>query len=115
MALRSGALDVVACDYRASRARGGATVRVTVDTAPQALTRFERWVVERGQAYLGAPRVELPQVLQGIGDGATWVPAARELRAVADERLVTVAVLHAAPGTSARATALISARAALGG
>jgi len=111
MALRARALDSVTCVY--ATPRSGARVRVTVDTAPQASTRFERWVVERGQAYLGAPRAQLPQVLSGIGDGAAWVPAAHELRTTAHDRLVTVVVAHAAHGTSARATAIGFARAAL--
>lgn len=111
-AVRSRSLDVVTCDYRAAGARG-ADVRVTVDTAPQALTRFERWVVERGQAYLGAPQAELPHVLEGIGEGAAWVPAARELVAVGNGRLVTVLVRRGEPSRPLRATAVKVARAAL--
>lgn len=115
---RARSLDVVTCDYRARRAAGtagagGAVVRVTVDTAPQAQVRFGRWVDERGQAYLGAPRAELPQVLAGIGDGAAWVPAARELVAVGNGRLVTVLVVRGERRRPLRATAVAVARAAL--
>lgn len=106
--------DRVTCVYRA-RGAGGAVVRVTVDTAPQAAVRWGRWVDERGQAYLGAPRAELPEVLAGIGGGAAWVPAARELVATGRGRLVTVVVLRAEPRQDARATAEAVARAALAG
>lgn len=106
----SQSLDVVTCVYRSP---AGAVVRVTVDTAPQTAVRFERWVVERGQAYLGAPRAELPDVLSGIGDGAAWVAAVRELVAVGNGRLVTVLVVRGAPGRPPRATAVAVARAAL--
>ncbi len=108
--VQSQSLDVVTCAYRAP---AGAVVRVTVDTAPQAQARFGRWVDERGQAYLGAPRAELPDVLSGIGDGAAWVPAARELVAVGRERLVTVLVLREQADRPSRATAVAVARAAL--
>lgn len=111
-AVRSRALDVVTCEYR-GRGVGGAVVRVTVDTAPQTQVRFGRWVDERGQAYLGAPRAELPQLLSGIGDGAAWVPAARELVAVGNGRLVTVLAERAARGRSPQATVVAVARAAL--
>lgn len=105
-------MERVTCVYRGV---AGAVVRVTVDTAPQAAVRWGRWVDERGQAYLGAPRAELPEVLEGVGDGAAWVPAARELVATGRGRLVTVVVLHAAPGRGGRATAVTVARAALAG
>jgi len=106
-------VDRVTCVYRARG--GGAVVRVTVDTAPQARVRWGRWVDERGQAYLGAPRSELPEVLEGIGEGAAWVPAARELVATGRGRLVTVLVLRGAAGRRARTTAVTVARAALAG
>lgn len=102
------------CVYRA-RGAAGAVVRVTVDTAPQAAVRWARWVDERGQAYLGAPRAELPEVLEGIGDGAAWVPAAQELVATGRGRLLTVVVLRAPPREDGRATAVAVARAALAG
>lgn len=107
-------VDRVTCVYRARRV-GGGLVRVTVDTAPQAAVRWARWADERGQAYLGAPRAELPEVLAGIGGGAAWVPSARELVATGRGRLVTVVVLRAAPREDARATAEALARAALAG
>jgi hypothetical protein len=112
-ALRSRTLDLVTCVYHAPTPRG-TVVRVTVDTAPQAQFRFVRWDVERRQAFVAAPPAQRPRILPGIGDGAAWVPAERELRATAKGRLVTVVVARAAPGTSARATALAPARAVLG-
>jgi hypothetical protein len=113
VALSDRAPDVVTCTYRVPRA-GGTLLRVTLDTAPQAQARFERAVVERGQAYLGAPRARLPQELSGIGDGAAWIAAERELLATAHGSLVTVTVLHPAHSASLRAMATAAARAALG-
>jgi hypothetical protein len=113
VALSDRAPDVLTCVYRVPRA-GGALLRMTLDTAPQARTRFERAVVERGQAYLGAPRARLPQELSRVGDGAAWIAAERELLATAHGRLVTVTVLRPAHSTSLRAMATAAARAALG-
>lgn len=50
-----------------------------------------------------------------VGDGAAWVPAARELVATGRGRLVTVVVLRAVPRANGRATAVTAARAALAG
>lgn len=101
--------DVLRCDYRA----GATSVRVTVDSAPQALFRFSRAVVESGQAHLGDPPAELPEVLSGIGSGAAWTAARRELLATDGRRLVTVDVARPRADARARATAVTVARAAL--
>lgn len=98
--------NVLTCTFRVS----GTAVRVTVDSAPQALTRFSRGVVERGQAHLGDAQAELPVEVSGIGVGAAWVAAARELSATDGRRLVTVTVVM---GSHPRATAAAVARAVL--
>jgi hypothetical protein len=91
------------------------TLRVTVDSAPQAAFRFDRAVVEGGQAHLGRARDELPQQVAAVGRGADWLPAQRELLATDDRRLVTVDVLSAPPRPRAdRAAAVDAARALLG-
>ncbi|MDO8185395.1 hypothetical protein Q5424_21245 [Conexibacter sp. JD483] len=100
---------VVDCTYRA----GATTARVRVDSAPQAQFRFSRAVVESGQAHLGDPPSELPQVLDGIGAGAAWTAAGRELLATDGRRLVTVTVVRPRADAPARATAVTVARAAL--
>jgi hypothetical protein len=100
---------VATCTYR-----NGATIaRVRVDHAPQAQFRFSRAVVEGGQAHLGDPPAELPQVLEGIGAGAAWTAARRELLATDGRRLVTVTVQRPRSGEAARTTAVAIARAAL--
>lgn len=110
-ALDERAPDVLTCTYRS----GDRIVRVTRDTAPQAAWRFSRTVVEQGQAHLGEDRRELPQQVDGIGEGAAWTPAPRELLATDGRTLVTVTVV--APGSggarAARAAAVSVARAAL--
>ena len=118
--------DVVVCAYRRPAGGGGATgaaggggsragvrARVTLDDAPQAAFRFDRAVVERSQAHLGGAAGELPQQVAGVGRSAAWIPAASELLATDDRRLVTVDVAAPAAPAAARATALALARAAL--
>ncbi|HEY4278945.1 MAG TPA: hypothetical protein VGM91_12025 [Conexibacter sp.] len=102
---------LLTCAYRA----GQTSLRVTLDSAPQAAFRFERAVVEAGQAHLGRARAQLPQQVLGIGRGAAWLPAQRELLATDDRRLVTVYVLSQPPHPAAdRAVAVAAARAVLG-
>src|SRR5690349_3951578 len=84
----SAAGTVVTCTYRA----GDKIARVRVDSAPQAQFRFSRAVVEGGQAHLGDPPAELPQVLDDVAAGAAWTAARRELLATDGRRLVTVTV-----------------------
>lgn len=103
---------VLTCTYRGG-APASARLRVSVDRAPQAQFRFSRAVVESGQAHLGDPPAELPQVLSGIGSGAAWTAARRELQATDGRRLVTVTVARPRGAAQARATAVAVARAAL--
>ncbi|MDW5596373.1 hypothetical protein VSS74_18650 [Conexibacter stalactiti] len=107
--LEDRAPSVLTCTYRAAGTPATA-VRVTVDSAPQALTRFSRGVVERAQAHLGDRRAELPVEIGGVGVGAAWVAAPRELSATDGRRLVTVTVVT---GSQPRATATAVARAVL--
>ena len=98
--------DIVTCVY-------GGAVRVIVDSAPQALPRWQRAEVERTQTtteWADIP-AQQPRMVSGVGVGAFWVRGPRELVASDGRRLVTVRVLHASG--SARATAIRVARAAL--
>jgi hypothetical protein len=97
---------VVTCGYRVGEQR----VRVTIDRAPQAAARFSRTVVERGQVYDASDPRERPLQLDGVGVGADWIPAPRELLATASDRLVTVKLLGAGGSSDDAATI---ARAAL--
>jgi hypothetical protein len=109
--LEDRAPDVLTCTYRGG---DGAEARVMIDSAPQALRRFSRTVVERAQAHLGDGRSELPVELAGIGVGAAWVAEPRELMATDGRRLVTVTIVVPRSGARPRATAAAVARAALG-
>jgi hypothetical protein len=86
---------VATCVYEAGEVR----VRVRVDGNPQAAVRFDRAVVERDQNALWSHRRgKAPRLLGGIGQGADWFPADRELLATDGRRLVTVTVLRSAAG-----------------
>jgi hypothetical protein len=98
--------DIVTCVY-------GGAVRVIVDSAPQALVRWQRAQVERTQTTAEWADIpdQQPRMVTGVGMGAFWVRGPRELVASDGRRLVTVRVLHASE--RARATAIRVARAAL--
>ncbi|WP_037502534.1 hypothetical protein [Solirubrobacter soli] len=98
--------DIVTCEY-------GGAVKVIVDSAPQALVRWQRAEVERTQTTSEWANIpdQQARMVSGVGMGAFWVRGPRELVASDGRRLVTVRVLHA--GKSARATAIRVARAAL--
>jgi hypothetical protein len=77
-------------------------VDVMVDTLPQVQFRFSRAVVERGQnAVWGHDTRKAPRLLHGIGGGADWFPADRQLLAIGRRMLITVSVVRAPhPGLS---------------
>jgi hypothetical protein len=77
-------------------------VDVMMDNLPQVQFRFSRAVVERGQnAVWGHDSRKAPRMLQGIGGGADWFPADRQLLAVGRRLLITVSVVRAPqPGLS---------------
>jgi hypothetical protein len=82
---------VAKCVYLARAVRA----EVTVDTNPQAAFRFERAVEERDQNALWShDRSRAPRLLTGIGQGADWFPADRELLATDGRRLVSVKLVH---------------------
>ncbi|MDA0161618.1 hypothetical protein OM076_15175 [Solirubrobacter ginsenosidimutans] len=95
-------------------AKGGA-FRVIVDTAPQALVRWQRAQVERTQTtreWANIP-AQQPVMVNGVGQGAFWVKAPRELVCTDGRRLVTVRVLKPHAATAARRAAIQVAKAAL--
>jgi hypothetical protein len=65
-----------------------------VDTAPQAYYRFERESVEDSQNVLWAHQgsAAYPVSVGGLGLGAVWLSAERELLATDGQRLVEVTV-----------------------
>jgi hypothetical protein len=84
------------CVYDAAATR----VRVRVDGNPQAAVRFDRAVVERDQNSLWShKRSQAPRLLGGIGQGADWFPADRELLATDGRRLITVTLVHSPLGS----------------
>jgi hypothetical protein len=104
--------DVVTCLYEAA----GRTFRVTVDTAPQAWWRWQRAQVERQQTaslWSHTPSQQ-PRDVPGVGGGAFWVQAPRELVTSDGRRLLTVRVLRPVAAAQARRAAIPVARAGLG-
>jgi len=99
------------CDYVAS----GARVRVTVDSLPQAYERWNRAQVETWQNYAGWNHVpsRAPQLVNGVGIAAFWIPHDRRLVTTAGGRLITVVVRAPAHRAAALALARVVARRAL--
>lgn len=104
--------DVVTCRYAGDRG----TFRVTVDSAPQAWFRWQRAQVERLQTTAEWARTpaQQPRDVPGVGGGAFWVRAPRELVTSDGKRLLTVRVLRPRQATAARRAAIRVARAGLG-
>jgi hypothetical protein len=104
--------QLVTCLYAAA----GGAFRVTVDTLPQAWVRWQRAQVERTQTaseWSHTP-AQQPRDVRGVGGGAFWVRAPRELAASDGRRLITVRVLRPAATADARHAAIRVARAGLG-
>jgi hypothetical protein len=87
------------CIYRAGAVRAD----VHVDANPQAEVRFGRAVVERDQnaVWSSAPE-RAPRLIQGIGRGADWFPADRELLTTDGRRLISVKLVRAPRSGRAR-------------
>lgn len=95
----------------------GAKVRVTVDTNPQAYRRWGNSLVERTQTSVEWAQhpAQRPRMIDGLGLGAYWVRAGRQLFATDGSRLVTVAVVtKPRGGPAASAIARDVTRRALG-
>ena len=76
----------------------GLRVDVRVDTNPQAALRFSRAVVERDQnAVWASRRHQAPRLVPGIGQGADWFPAEREMLTTDGRKLVSVVVVRSPP------------------
>jgi hypothetical protein len=79
------------CVYEAP----GTRVDVMMDNLPQVQFRFSRAVVERGQnAVWGHDARKAPRMLDGIGGGADWFPADRQLLAIGRRMLITISVVR---------------------
>jgi hypothetical protein len=87
------------CVYEAPAVR----VDVAIDTNPQAFTRFDRAVVERGQnAVWGHDHTKMPRLLNRLGKGADWFPGDRELLTTDGRRLISVKLVRTALHERAR-------------
>jgi hypothetical protein len=107
--LVSRAGDISTCAYSG----GAGRFRVTVDTAPQAWVRWQRAQIERTQTtreWANIP-AQQPRPVPGVGGGAFWVRATRELVTSDGRELLTVRVLQA---PDPRTAAIRVARAGLG-
>jgi hypothetical protein len=90
----------------------GVRADVMVDTNPQALVRFNRAAVERGQnAAWTHTKAKAPQRVEGLGAGADWFPADHELLTTDGKRLISVKFVKAGD----RKLAVSLARATLSG
>jgi hypothetical protein len=93
-----------------------ATVRVTFDDGPQAWFRWMRAQVERTQTsveWSDTPG-DRPRDVHGVGAGAFWVTAPRQLVASDGRRLLTIKVLRPRDPARARRLAERIAPAGLG-
>jgi hypothetical protein len=79
------------CVYSAAKVH----VNVTVDSNPQALFRFNRAVVERGQNAVWAHtmKASMPRLIDKLGVGADWFPAEHQLLTTDGKRMITVEVV----------------------
>lgn len=83
--------------------RYGRGVTVTIDSNPQALTRFDRAVEERSQVALWSHREsDVPTELTGIGTRADWFGSEALMLSTDGQRLVSVQM---AAGPHQRGTA----------
>jgi hypothetical protein len=85
-------VDLTSCHYRGR----GVTVRVTVDSASQAATRYMNSLTERQQFYARDPELR-PRDVKGVGEdkafggvAAYWVPSTGRLAAYGFDRIVKV-------------------------
>jgi hypothetical protein len=104
------------CDYQTASASAQACTAATVsiDTAPQAFTAFNRWVVETTQNAGGGPAGHAPELIHGIGVLADWVPVTQLFETGTETRWVTVQLTCPAGDPNALALGEALARAALG-
>lgn len=103
---------LVTCAYSTA----AATVRVTFDDGPQAWFRWMRAQEERTQTsveWSDTPG-DRPRDVAGVGAGAFWVTAPRQLVASDGRRLLTISVLRPRDPVHARRLATRIARAGLG-
>jgi len=103
---------LVTCTYTTP----AVSVRMTFDDGPQAWFRWMRAQVERTQTsveWSDTPG-DRPRDVQGVGAGAFWVAAPRQLVASDGRRLLTVRVLRPRDPARARRLAARIAPAGLG-
>jgi hypothetical protein len=107
----SASPGLATCVYEAKRL----SVRALVDTNPQAAVRFDRAVVERAQVAVWSGHHErAPRLLHGIGQGADWFPADREILATDGRKFVSITLVRSSlPARNALRLAMAAARATL--
>lgn len=88
--IKDASHGIATCVYKAPHLQ----INVQVDVNPQVPFRFERAVVERGQnAVWGHNKTKAPVQLHGIGIGADWFPADRDLLTTDNKQLVDVILI----------------------
>jgi hypothetical protein len=103
------------CDYQSGSASSGActAASVSIDTAPQAFTDFDRWVVETTQNAGSGPAGHAPEQVNGIGLLADWVPATQLFETGTETRWIAVQLTCPAADAKALGLAEALARSAL--
>lgn len=81
------------CSLRAHRSRpAGVKLTANVDTAPQPYFVLERAVVEASQQFTTRRMIAPPEAVTGLGIGAAWFPAERQLMTTDGKKLITISV-----------------------
>jgi hypothetical protein len=103
------------CDYKtaATPAASCTAATVSINTAPQAFTDFNRWVVETTQNAGSGPVGHAPEQINGIGLLADWVPATLLFETATQTRWIAVQLTCMSPAPKDLALATDLAQAAL--
>ncbi len=104
------------CDLRRqpSKDRICSAAAVTINTNPQALKNFQRWVDETAQnASTGSGDELAPHQIDGIGVEADWVPGTLTFETATNSRWIAIRLTCASAGPESLALAKALARAAL--
>ena len=88
-------IGLATCRYATRRpaAHGCSGATVTINTAPQAFTDFDRWVVETAQNSSARGPAFAPVEVDGIGVEADWVPGTRLFETAEPGRWVVVSLV----------------------
>jgi hypothetical protein len=87
----NNAMPQCSFDARASH-RPGVKLIANVNTAPQPYFVLERAEVEAAQQFTTRRMIAPPEAVTGLGIGAAWFPAERQLMTTDGKKLITISV-----------------------